>query len=38
MALEGTIVLMPIPVNPPQMPTTSRVGRSHLHGISERDV
>lgn len=24
------MVLMPAPMNPPQIPTTSRVGRSHL--------
>ena len=32
-ALEGTIVLMPVPVKPPQIPTTSRVGRSHLQEV-----
>ena len=32
------MVLMPVPVNPPQMPTTSRVGLSHLHGIREADM
>lgn len=32
------MVLMPVPVNPPQMPTTSRVGLSHLHGIREADI
>ena len=34
MALEGTIVLMPVPVKPPQIPTTSRVGRSHLRVLN----
>lgn len=39
MALDGTIVLMPAPVNPPQIPTTSSVGRSHLHAcVSSKDI
>ena len=33
MALEGTIVFMPVPVKPPQIPTASRVGRSHLQMV-----
>ena len=36
--MEGTIVLIPVPVKPPQIPTTSRVGRSHLQGICEHDL
>ena len=35
MALEGTIVLMPVPVKPPQIPTASRVGRSHLQVVAK---
>lgn len=35
MALEGTIVLMPVPVKPPHIPTTSRVGRSHLQAVEQ---
>ena len=39
MALDGTIVLMPAPVNPPQIPTTSSVGLSHLHAyISSEEI
>ena len=39
MALDGTIVLMPAPVNPPQIPTTSSVGRSHLHAhVSSKEI
>ena len=35
MAFDGTIVLMPVPVKPPQIPTTSRVGRSHLEVVEK---
>ena len=36
-AFDGTMVLMPTPWKPPYIPTTSRVGLSHLSNMPTLD-